>query len=74
MELRIRHKKWFYPFISKEMKESKQEEFPPSDNYEEDCAGNWREPPQLRMRNAFQSFHLSSCVNEHIIAESLIDE
>ena len=32
------------------MKRCRQEEFPPEDNHEEDCAGNWREHPQLRTR------------------------
>jgi hypothetical protein len=61
------------PFISIEDERIKAGEFPPNNNHEEDCVGNWREPPQLRTRNAFQSFHLSPGVNERIIAKSLID-
>jgi hypothetical protein len=61
------------PFISIEDERIKAGEFPPNNNHEEDCVGNWREPPQLRTRNAFQSFDLSPGVNERIIAKSLID-
>jgi hypothetical protein len=55
------------------MKRSRQEEFPSHDNREEDCAGNWREHPQLRTRNASKPLHLSPGVNERLIAKALTD-
>jgi hypothetical protein len=58
------------PFISREDERIKAGEFPPNNNHEKDCVGNWREPPQLRTRSAFQSFHLSPGVDERIIANA----
>jgi hypothetical protein len=58
------------PFISKEDERIKAGEFPPNNNREEDCVGDWREHPQLRTGNV----HLAPGVNERIIAKSLREQ
>jgi hypothetical protein len=55
------------PFISKADETMKAGGDPVTDTHEGNCAGNWREHPQLRTRNASKSFHLSPGVNERII-------
>jgi hypothetical protein len=62
------------PFISKKDERIKAGEFPSNNNHEEDCVENWREPPQLRTKSAFQSFQLSPGVNERIIVEARFEE
>ena len=60
------------PFISKQDERIKAGEFPPNNNGEEDCVGNWREHPQIK--NGKRRFHLAPGVNERIIAKALREQ
>jgi hypothetical protein len=60
------------PFISKEDERIKAGEFPPNNNREEDCVGNWREHPQTK--NGKRRFHLTPGVNKRIIAKALREQ